>query len=131
MPINSRAKGKRGELEARDYLRSLGFTGAFRTQQFCGKGTSDVTVPELPGVHIEVKYGYPISSFDLCTQKHIDACQQASDDAGNGREWVVLWKPYRYKTWRLSYQGEYGINTLSHDYAIKAALLGLNGGAGE
>lgn len=55
--INSRAKGKRGELEAVKFLRSLGFT-ARRGQQFSGgPDSADVEVEELSNVYIEVKRG--------------------------------------------------------------------------
>ena len=53
MAINSRTKGKTGELELAAYLRGYGFDSA-RGQQFKGGGDSpDVT--GLPGFHIEVK----------------------------------------------------------------------------
>jgi hypothetical protein len=54
--VNSRAKGKRGELEFAKFCRDVwGFQGARRTQQFCGsEGDGDVVVPGL-AVHFEVK----------------------------------------------------------------------------
>lgn len=54
--INSKQKGKRGELELANYLKSKGFT-ARRTQQYAGNkdGTSDVLCKELEDFHIEVK----------------------------------------------------------------------------
>ena len=53
--MNSRDKGKRGELELAEELRKYGVT-ARRTQQFCGAaGDSDVIVPEWPNLHIECK----------------------------------------------------------------------------
>jgi hypothetical protein len=57
MPINSRAKGARGERAFRDELREAGYLKSFRTQQYCGTaGDSDVTAPELPEIHFEVKF---------------------------------------------------------------------------
>lgn len=51
--INSRQKGKRGELEAARVLRAYGYD-ARRGQQYSGAdGTADVE--GLPGLHIEVK----------------------------------------------------------------------------
>ena len=53
MPINSRSKGKRGELELSKVLREHGFE-ARRSQQYCGAaGDSDVI--GVPGWHIECK----------------------------------------------------------------------------
>lgn len=54
--INSKRKGKVGELEVVNLLKEKGLT-ARRTQQFSGKadGTSDVLCEELNNFHIEVK----------------------------------------------------------------------------
>lgn len=53
MPINSRNKGKKGELELSHELNKYGFD-CRRNQQFCGKN-GDADVVGLPGVHIECK----------------------------------------------------------------------------
>lgn len=118
MAINSRQKGKRGEREAAAFLRSIGFETARRTMQYNGEGVSDVMIETLPDLHIEVKFGYPITRFDLCTSLHEAACIQAEGDA-DGKVWVVLWKPLRYKVWRLSFKGFRGhIVTVSGKDAI-------------
>lgn len=52
--INSRSKGKRGELEFAQVLRDHGLE-ARRGQQFHGGTDSPDVVCELPGVHFEVK----------------------------------------------------------------------------
>jgi Holliday junction resolvase len=52
---NSRSKGKRGELEFRDLLRSHGYTEARRGQQFAGGPDSPDVVGGPPGIHFEVK----------------------------------------------------------------------------
>ena len=51
--MNSREKGKRGELEAARLLREYGFE-ARRGQQFSG-ANGDPDVIGLPGIHLEVK----------------------------------------------------------------------------
>jgi hypothetical protein len=52
--INSKQKGKRGELEFRDVLRSFGYS-ARRGQQFRGgEDSPDINCPELP-FHFECK----------------------------------------------------------------------------
>ena len=56
--MNSRDKGKRGELKWRNQLRDAGFD-AFRTAQFAGNspdGSPDVMCPSLPSIHHEVKW---------------------------------------------------------------------------
>jgi hypothetical protein len=56
MPINSRGKGKRGELEFAELLRETGFPSARRGCQFKGgPDSSDIDCVELPHVHFEVK----------------------------------------------------------------------------
>ena len=125
MPINSRQKGKRGEREAAAYLRSIGFETARRTQQYNGEGKSDVTIDALPDLHIEVKFGYPVTRFDLCTGLFRAACEQAKGDAA-GKSWIVLWKPLRYKVWRLTYDGGRGYPiTVSGDAAIADVIAWL------
>lgn len=126
MAKNSRAKGCRGELLARDLLTKLGFKGARRTQQFNGLAEDgDVDGgPQLSNVHIEVKVG-AVKEWDLGTKKLMDACLQARRDA-KGKPWVVLWKPDR-KCWRLSTEMQapgfpLGIATVT-DEATMAAIL--------
>lgn len=51
--MNSREKGKRGELELARVLRSLGYD-CRRGQQYSG-ANGDADVVGLPGVHIECK----------------------------------------------------------------------------
>lgn len=100
MPVNSRAKGKRGELEAVKYLKSLGYDDARRTQQYNGDGYSDVIAPEtLPILHIEVKFGYPLKTFDLGSKCFREAVEQCVRDS-NGLPWIVLWKPKGHRMWR-------------------------------
>ncbi len=52
--MNSRNKGKTGELELAAFLRDHGFE-ARRGQQFAGGGDSPDIVSSLPGFHIECK----------------------------------------------------------------------------
>ena len=129
MATNSRQKGKRGEREAAAYLRELGFEDARRTQQYCGtEGNSDVVCPDsLPGLHIEVKYGYPLSSFDICTSLFAKAVERAVADSEE--DWCILWKPHRYKIWRLSFYAAMpdALVTVAGDQQIVGALNWLNG----
>lgn len=52
--MNSRAKGKAGELELAAYLRDHGFA-ARRGVQFSGGGDSPDVVTDIPDLHIECK----------------------------------------------------------------------------
>ena len=51
--INSRSKGKKGELELAKKLRDYGYD-CRRGQQYCG-ANGDADVVGLPGIHIECK----------------------------------------------------------------------------
>jgi hypothetical protein len=75
--MNSRAKGCRGEREFRDILREAGFLKAYRTMQYCGRnpqgGDCDVTCPELPMFHFEVKRVERGNLYDWIAQAIRDA----------------------------------------------------------
>ena len=90
MPINSRNKGKVGELELAEVLRSHGFDSR-RGQQFKGGGDSpDVT--GIPGWHIECKRVEKGNLYDWYAQ----ACRDAASKVPvvihrRSREpWVVI-----------------------------------------
>lgn len=90
--INSRAKGKAGELELAAFLTERGCS-ARRGQQFSGGSDSpDVVCPALAGFHIECKR---VEAGNLYAW-----LDQATKDAGtktplvahrrNRRDWVVV-----------------------------------------
>lgn len=126
--MNSKAKGKRGELAAAKYLQSLGFESARRGQQYSGIEGDDVVCEELDNVHLEVKYGYDVRAFDQELDRYEKAIEQAIRDAG-ARSWAVLWKPHRYVHWRLSFEGHPCRCTVTGDERIKRALQWLQEGA--
>lgn len=77
--MNSKRKGKRGELECAAWLRSHGFD-ARRGQQFHG-GPDSPDVVGLPGFHVEVK---------RTERPNLrDAVAQAEGDSG-GKPWVIF-----------------------------------------
>lgn len=79
--VNSRDKGKRGELEAaKAWEKHLGLT-ARRGQQFKGGDESPDVAQELPGVHVEVKRVEALQLYP--------AVEQATKDSG-GKVPVVL-----------------------------------------
>ena len=52
--INSKQKGKKGELELANILKEYGFENARRSQQYAGIN-GDADVVGLPGIHVECK----------------------------------------------------------------------------
>lgn len=89
--INSKAKGKAGELEFVNLCKEYGFYGARRSQQYSGEGhTADVI--GLPDVHIEVKRVERLNIDNAMEQCLRD---KADDDLGivahrkNHKEWLI------------------------------------------
>ncbi len=68
--MNSRAKGKRGELELSRLFREHGFDTR-RGQQYCG-ANGDADVVGLPGIHIECKRAERLNIYDAMTQAKAD-----------------------------------------------------------
>ena len=69
--MNSKEKGKRGELEIVHILKKYGYD-ARRSVQYCGTA-GDADVVGLPGVHIEVKRTEKLSLYDALAQSIADA----------------------------------------------------------
>lgn len=71
--INSRSKGKRGELEASKFLAAEGFP-ARRGQQFSGGTDSpDIVCESLPSIHFEVKRVEAGNPYNWIAQAERDA----------------------------------------------------------
>lgn len=93
MAINSRQKGKAGELEACQMLRDLFGWVAGRTQQFCGRaGDDDIRVAQTPSLFWEIKREEHLSVHK--------AMQRASEDAG--RRCPVLMHRKNRSEWLLT-----------------------------
>lgn len=69
--MNSRDKGKRGELELSKKLREFGYD-CRRGQQYCG-ANGDADVVGLPGIHAEVKRVERLNLQDAMSQAIGDA----------------------------------------------------------
>ena len=83
--MNSKNKGKRGELELANILKTYGYN-ARRGQQYCGV-SGDADVIGLPGIHIEVK---------RVEKLNIDnAVDQSCNDASIGELPIVLHRKNR------------------------------------
>ncbi len=89
--MNSRQKGKRGELEAAKVLKEYGYD-ARRGQQYSG-ATGDADVVGLPGVHLEVKR---VEKLNIS-----EAMQQSIRDARDGELPVVMHRKNR-ETWLVT-----------------------------
>ncbi len=84
--INSRSKGKRGELEAAEEVRKWGYT-ARRGKQFSGGDDSPDVVHSIPGIHLEVKRTEKFRFWE--------AVDQANNDCGNNTPVVMYRKNNR------------------------------------
>lgn len=93
--MNSRQKGKRGELYVAHFLKDYGYD-AKRGQQYAGIN-GDADVVGLPGVHIEVKF---VEKLDLQ-----GAYAQSARDARPGEIPVVFHKK-SYKTMLVTMAAE-------------------------
>lgn len=71
MTINSKQKGKRGELELKNELNKYGYETR-RGQQYCGSN-GDADVVGLPGVHIECKRVEKLNINNAMKQAENDA----------------------------------------------------------
>ena len=74
--MNSRNKGKTGELEFAALLRSKGYASARRGQQYRGGGDSPDVVG-IAGVHFEVKRVERLALYDAVDQARADAADDA------------------------------------------------------
>lgn len=82
--MNSRQKGKRGELELAQYLRNKGHLEARRSAQYCGKTGDAPDIVGVEGLHIECKR---VEQFSDET-----ALRQAERDARKGNLPVVMYR---------------------------------------
>lgn len=89
--MNSRAKGKRGELELAHILGMYGYD-ARRGQQYSG-ANGDADVVGLPGFHIEAKR---VEKLNI-----EEALKQAEQDAKEGETPAVFHRKNR-ETWKVT-----------------------------
>jgi hypothetical protein len=106
MTINSRAKGKRGELEFAELCRESGFTNARRGQQFKGGDDSPDVVDCFDHIHCEVKRVEKLNIDEAIEQAEKDRhpCKMAAVFHRRDRkkwkvtmyfdDWVEVYKVY-------------------------------------
>ena len=88
--MNSRQKGKRGELEVKNLLNSYGYS-CRRGQQYCG-ANGDADVVGLPGIHVEVKRVQKLNIYDAVDQAKRDKKTEELPSVfhrKNNCEWLV------------------------------------------
>ena len=88
--MNSKQKGKRGELELAHKLQDYGYD-ARRSQQFAGIN-GDADVVGLPGIHCEVKRVEKLNLYDAMAQSKRDAKENEKPvvfHRKNNSEWLV------------------------------------------
>jgi hypothetical protein len=93
--VNSRQKGKRGELEACHYLKEQFGISAIRSQQYCGRGgdSADIISAELPTLHFEIKR---VQALNMDK-----AMEQAKADCPDGKVPVVMHRKDR-QPWKVT-----------------------------
>lgn len=111
MAINSKAKGKRGELEAAKVLRGLGFEEVRRTAQYNGKETGSLAdLVGIKGVHLEIKRCENIQLYKWWEQGVRDA-KEGEDVVlmirKNGKPWLMVSDPKAWAIREHIYQKEW------------------------
>lgn len=91
--MNSRSKGKRGELELAQLLRNKGHINARRSAQYCGNTGDAPDIVGVKGLHIECKRQEQVRDEVFLQQAEHD--RRAGDVPivmyrRNGEEWKAL-----------------------------------------
>ena len=94
--LNSRQKGKRGELEAAKAFEEATGLVVKRTAQVNGKRSADLT--GVDGLHLEVKRRRRIASLDFLLQAELDSAEVDQSDGGVP---VVLMRQDQDKSWAV------------------------------
>ena len=79
MAVNSRQKGKRGEIFVSHFFKEHGYD-AHRSAQFCGKTGQAADVIGVPGVHLEVKFVESMRLYDWMAQSVRDSEAEGKDN---------------------------------------------------
>lgn len=90
--MNSRQKGKRGELDLVEQLRTAGYANARRTAQYCGNTGDAPDITGIDGLHIECKRREQIQDEVFL--------QQAEKEAKKGLIPIVMYRRSR-EQWKV------------------------------
>lgn len=118
MPINSRAKGNRGELEFAKFVSKIGYASR-RGRQF--KGTPDS--PDVQSIDIPVPVHWEVKRTEIT--KLYPFLEKATADAGDDQFAVVAHRKNR-KPWTIIMDAEVWFNMLE-----AAEMLGYQEGLVE
>lgn len=114
--VNSRQKGKRGELAFRDLLRERGYVEARRGQQFAGGPDSPDVVGGPEGFHFEVKFRETHQPWEAMAQAEKERSRFDVPVVAmkkNGKQWlIVLREEDFFRLLRRAEGGERAINLL-------------------
>jgi hypothetical protein len=101
--MNSRRKGKRGELEFAAFLRVHGFDGRRGQQYAGGAGSPDVVSETLDWLHIEVKRVQKFNLAEACAQARRDCAQGVV--GGQPKPWLVAHRR-NHEPWSITMDAE-------------------------
>ena len=91
--MNSKQKGKRGELELASCLRDIGFHDIRRSVQYNGKAEdADADLIGVPGYHVEVKRVEKLNIYtamDQAMRDHVEGTVPAEIQRKNRSGWLV------------------------------------------
>ena len=114
--VNSRQKGKRGELAFRDLLRERGYAEARRGQQFAGGPDSPDVVGGPEGFHFEVKFRETHQPWEAMAQAEAERHPRDMPVVAmkkNGKQWLIVLREIDFfHLLRCSENGERAINLL-------------------
>lgn len=103
--MNSKAKGKRGELKWAKFCREHGYE-VRRTAQYCGNTGDASDCVGLPRIHIEVKRTERLNLYDAMAQATHDSMGKNIPIVAHRRnrsEWLVIQRAVdwfdMYRTW--------------------------------
>lgn len=91
--MNSKSKGKRGELELAELLRHAGHANARRSAQYCGNTGDAPDITGVDGLHIECKRAERVRDEVFL--------QQAERDARKGEIPVVMYRR-NHEEWKAN-----------------------------
>lgn len=102
--MNSKAKGKRGELELAAKLREYGFTSRRGVQYNGSDGSADVV--GLPGVHIECKRVERLNISEAMQQAQRDAREGEAPAVFHRKSWEQWLVTMPLSDWMALYQAK-------------------------
>lgn len=130
--INSKMKGKIGELEWVHFCQHEGFTKTRRTAQYCGNTGEASDCVGLPGIHQEVKRVEKLNINDAFKQAVNDANEKDIPMVAhrkNRHQWLVTMSAKAwfelYAAWLKSIDKKY-IDSITHSVSDESRVIVMN-----